>query len=115
MKPKKEIKFEIENGPTFYADEVGIIHNPVKFILDYKNITPRVDIRNNEFQPIVIKHSVVVMDPWTAKNLSTALAENISAYEKKFGKIKRPESIKIAEKYHKKESKTPKDMPAYFG
>jgi len=115
MKPKKEIKFDIENGPVFHTDEVSIIHNPLKIILDFKNITPRVDIRNNEFQPIVIKHSVVVMDTWTAKNFSEALMENISMYEKKFGEIKKPKVIELAEKNAKKKGIQKKEMPAYFG
>ena len=114
MKPGKEIKVDIDNGQVFFADEASIIHNPLRFILDFKNVTPRVDVRNNEYQPLVIKHNVVLLDPWTVKNLSKALSENISAYEKRFGEIKKPKSIAMAEKDSKKGAPK-KEMPAYFG
>ena len=27
---KKKVKFDIDNGREFFADEVGVIHNPLK-------------------------------------------------------------------------------------
>src|SRR3989344_5960433 len=40
----KKVKFDIDNGQTFFADEAGVIHNPLKVILDFRSITPRIDI-----------------------------------------------------------------------
>lgn len=113
----KNLKFEIDNGPTFHADEVGVIHNPLKFILDFKNITPRIDVRNKDFQPLVMKHNAVVLDPWTAKNMLEALTENLKNYEKKFGKIKIPKQIEIAKKEAQKGTATSRKetMPSYLG
>ena len=102
---QKGVKFDIDNGPVFAADEVGVMHNPLKMIMDFRNVTPRVDIRNRNFQPIAIKHSVITMDPWTAKNLLDILKTNLNNYEKKFGKIKKPKALEIMEKEMKNNSK----------
>ena len=63
-----KVKFDIENGQNFFADEIGVIHNPLRIILDFRSITPRVDIRSQEYQTLVLRHNVVLMDPYTAKN-----------------------------------------------
>jgi hypothetical protein len=112
---EKKIKFDIDNGQSFFADEAGVIHNPLKIILDFRSITPRVDVRNNEYQPLVLRHNVIVMDPYTAKSLSDMLQENIKNYEKQFGKIEKPAGLKKAEKEAKKDSKKDPDAPGYFG
>jgi hypothetical protein len=56
---KKKVKFDIDNGREFFADEVGVIHNPIKIILDFRSITPRIDVRNQDFQPLVLRHNVI--------------------------------------------------------
>ncbi len=113
----KKVKFDIDNGQSFFADEVGVIHNPLKIIFDFRSITPRVDVRNQEYQTLVLKHNVVVMDPFTAKNFMEILQKNIKNYEKQFGKIDKPEQLKKLEKNSKKQSKKKKEAPAptYFG
>ena len=115
---KDKVKFDIENGQSFFADEVGVIHNPLKIIFDFRNITPRVDVRNQEYQTLVLKHNVVVMDPYTAKNFYEILDRNIKNYEKQFGKIKRPKQLDKADKKSKKRKKGKKgtkESPTYFG
>lgn len=113
-KHENKVKFDIDNGNVFFADEIGIIHNPLKIMFDFKSITPRVDIRNQEFQPIVIKHNVIMVDPFIAKNFLELLKKNIANYEKQFGKIKQPEQLKkIKPKKQKKEEKD--NTPAYLG
>ncbi|MBN1502907.1 DUF3467 domain-containing protein [Candidatus Woesearchaeota archaeon] len=114
---QKEIKVDIENGPVFFADEAGVMHNPLKIILDFRSVTPRVDIRNRDFQPLVIKHNVVMMDVYTAKNFLNVFKDNIKNYEKKYGNIKKPEALSVMEKDAKKSKskKTKKTMPNYFG
>ncbi len=114
MKEKK-VKFDIDNGQNFFADEVGVIHNPLKIILDFRSITPRVDVRNQEYQTLVLKHNTIIMDPFTAKNFSDILKKNIANYEKQFGKITKPESLKKMEKKKKKTAKGKAESPTYFG
>jgi hypothetical protein len=111
----KKVKFDIDNGQSFFADEVGVIHNPLKMILDFRSITPRVDVRSNEYQTLVLRHSVVVMDPFTAKNLSEILRKNIKNYEKQFGKITKPEPLKKLDKKVKAKAKGKEKSPTYFG
>lgn len=117
MAEKKDVKVEIDNGDVFYADEVGIMHNPLKFIIDFRNITPRIDMRNQDFQPLVLKHDVVMMDVFMAKNFVKMLQKNIKQYEKRFGKVEVPKAIKILEEDHSKmkNEKPHNDTPAYFG
>jgi hypothetical protein len=115
-KEEKKVKFDIDNGQVFFADEVGIIHNPLKILLDFRSITPRVDIRNQEFQPLVLKHNVVMMDPYTAKTFIDVMKDNLSNYEKQFGKIKKPEALKRMERRNsKKSTQKPEKAPAYLG
>ena len=114
MKDKK-VKFDIDNGHSFFADEVGVIHNPLKLILDFRSITPRVDVRNQEYQTLVLKHNVVVMDPFTAKSFMNILQQNIKNYEKQFGKINKPSPLKKLEKEKKKKSSGKEESPTYFG
>lgn len=116
-KEDKKVKFDIDNGQAFFADEVGIIHNPLRIMLDFRSITPRLDIRNQEFQPLVLKHNLVMMDPYTAKTFSDILKQNILNYEKQFGKILKPEALKKLEKKNKKNAKKPnlEKAPAYLG
>lgn len=117
MENKKQVKFDIDNGKVFYCDEAAVVHNPTKVILDFRSVTPRVDIRNNEFQPVVIKHDVVMMDVFTAKNFLAVLQENLANYEKTFGKIEKPKSIQKLEKMSKpvKKGNTKTETPNYFG
>jgi len=120
MEEQKNVTFDIENGPVFYADEMAVIHNPTKLILDFKSVTPRFDVRNNEFQPIVIKHNVVVMDLHLAKNFLASLKENLANYEKQFGKIEQPKALKKAVKKAKQsigkfENVKSDSTPTYLG
>ena len=113
MTKEKKVRFDIDNGETFFADEVGVIHNPMRVIFDFRSITPRVDIRNQDFQPLVLKHNVVMMDPYTAKTFLDIFSQNLANYEKQFGKITKPKALK---KMDKKRSKTKKEeAPTYFG
>lgn len=116
-KGEKKVKFDIDNGQAFFADEVGIIHNPLKIMFDFRSITPRIDIRNQEFQPLVLKHNLVMMDTYTAKNFSDILRQNIANYEKQFGKIKKPDALKKIEQKNKRDNKKTKQekAPAYLG
>ena len=119
MEEQKNVKVDIDNGNVFFADEIAVIHNPTKLILDFKSVTPRFDVRNSEFQPIVIKHNVVTMDLFMAKNFLASLKENLTNYEKQFGRIEQPKALKKAEKKAKlAEGKTKgkgEAAPSYLG
>ena len=116
MDKDKKVKFDIDNGTVFFSDEAGVIHNPLKIMLDFRSITPRIDVRNQEFQPLVLKHNVIMMDPYSAKNLLELLKKNLGEYEKQFGKITKPEALKRMEKNSRKKDDTPQEKtPTYLG
>jgi hypothetical protein len=107
----KQVQFNIDDGQTFYCDEISILNNQQKFFFDFKNSSPRVDPRSNEFLPVALKHSVVLMDLGLAKVFSRLLTEHIAKFEKEHGKIPEPQvkaeeksTVAIAEK-----------TPEYFG
>jgi len=114
MNNSKEAKINIIDGDAFFADEISVSHNPLKFVIDFKNITPRHDMRSASYQPLVLKHTVIMMDVHTAKNLLSSLSMNIDKYEKQFGKIERPKVLDKIPKSMKSKFK-PDEVPIYFG
>jgi len=110
----EKMNVSIDDGTSFYAHEVSINFNPLQFTLDFKNITPRVDVRNKDAPSIHIKHDVVMLDPYHAKMFSELLGRVVKEYEKGYGKIKRPKALdKIKKPKTKPEAKT--ISPSYFG
>ncbi|MBN1377348.1 DUF3467 domain-containing protein [Candidatus Woesearchaeota archaeon] len=108
----------INQGRLFYSNEVGIAHNPVNFFIDFKSISPRVDIRNRDYTPMVMEHNTIAIDPFMAQELLGVLEDSIKKYENTFGKIKKPKSIDIANnlsKNKKKASAESTHIPSYFG
>ena len=119
---QRKINFNINDGDSFYANEISITFVPTQFAFDFKNISPRVDVRNQEgAETFVMKHNVVLIDPFQIKQFATVLNQAIDRYEKEFGAIEKPEAIKkIEEKLKKNQKKTPvnpksHDVPSYFG
>ena len=117
---KKQMNVTIDDGKTFFANEVSINFNPLQFTLDYKNITPRVDVRSKEAPSIHIEHNVVVLDPFHAKMILELMVKVVKEYEKEFGVIKKPKALEKLHKKHAKKNdiKTPKKTvtaPTYFG
>jgi hypothetical protein len=111
---EQTISFQIEDGQTFFADEVSITNNPVKFILDFKNSAPRIDIRAEQGSiPIKVTHNTIMMDTWLAKRFHELLGEHLAKYEKEFGKIVIPKQIEQAKKQGPVSSTPTK--PGYFG
>ena len=112
----EQVNIDVNPGNEFFADDVGVIHNPVRVILDFKSITPRID-RPNQAPRVIMKHNLVMMDPFVAKDFLKILTENLKKYEEKFGKIEKPKSLIKAEKDSKKKKKS-KQLPPkadYFG
>ena len=114
---QKETHFVITEGDAFFAHETAVNSNPLHFILDFKNITPRTDVRSRDKNVIAIKHNVVTLEPLHAKQVASMLVKMIQAYEKEFGKIEKTKAMKAFEKKMKKQSnkKEAKITPSYLG
>ena len=117
----EKINVNINDGEAFYSNETSISHNPVQFVLDFKQITPRIDMRSQQSQLFCLKHNVILIDPLHAKRLSDMMQAAIKEYENKFGKIEATPAIKKFEKENKKEANKSKpktvkaESPSYFG
>ncbi len=92
----KKINIDVDHSdPGFFAMDFSVSFNQMKFTLDYTKTIQRVDPLPNEMkQSFSIKHRTILMDPLIAKNLARILNEMVEKYEKKFGKIKIPKSMK---------------------
>ncbi len=109
---EQEVRMNVNDGGHFFADEASVIHNPVKMVLDFKSVTPRIDISSQGMR-VVMVHNTVAMEPYLAKDLAKVLNENIKTYEKKFGQIIRPKSLGKIKKFSGAEKKN--DKADYFG
>lgn len=117
-KEKKNVNMNINDGESFFAHEISINFNPLQFILDFKNITPRIDPRSQESIVLSMKHNVIMMDPWQAKRVLALLDKVVKDYEKEFGTIEKPKALKKYEEKASKKIKTAKGkapVPNYFG
>jgi hypothetical protein len=83
----KPVQFFIEDGPTFFTDEISIATNAQRFFFDFKNTSPRIDPRSTDMIPVALKHSVMVMDPQLAKVFSQLLNDHVAKYEAQHGAI----------------------------
>jgi hypothetical protein len=84
---------------AFYSDSISIIYNPSKFILDFKQNTPRIDqIHGKSQETIAVKHRVILLDVKFAKIFLNTLKKSVEGYEKKHGEIQTPKVPKRPEK-----------------
>ena len=97
---KERVNLKIDHGEhAFFTDNVTVLHNPNKFILDFSQAVPKVDSINGKMQQtFTIKHNTVIMDPQFAKSFLNIFAKNMKSFEKKFGKVKLPEMKKAKKK-----------------
>ncbi len=111
------MNFMIDDGKAFFAHETSINFNPTQFVLDFKQITPRLDPRTQEAVTMHMEHNVIMLDPFHAKNLAQFLTQTIEKYEGEFGEIKKAPATEKAEKKMKtkKEPETTETAPTYFG
>jgi hypothetical protein len=93
---EKSINVQIDHRDAgFYSDSISIIYNPSKFILDFKQSTPRIDqIQDKQQQTIAVKHNVIILDIKFAKIFLETLKKSVDGYEKKHGVIKLPKVSK---------------------
>lgn len=119
---EQKINVSISDGEAQFAHEMSLNFNPTQFIFDFKTVTPRIDVRSQEGACIAIKHNVVLVEPYHAKQIYTLLGKVISKYEEEFGIAQKPKAVEIAEakqrtlqsKLPKKESET-STIPTYLG
>ncbi|MFH1064623.1 MAG: DUF3467 domain-containing protein [Candidatus Woesearchaeota archaeon] len=113
------INISVDDGEAFFCHEMSISYNPMQLILDFKSVTPRVDMRSKQGPSISVKHNVVLLDPFHAKQMLHLLNKVVTDYEADFGEIKKPESIEKAEQKIKdrQANAEPKTVstPSYFG
>ncbi len=115
---QKNINVSIDEGADFFCHELSINYNPMQFVLDFKSITPRVDVRSKDAAVVHIKHNVVMLDPFHAKRTLELLSKVVGDYERDFGKITKPKAVEKMEKtLQEKGVPMPKDttVPSYFG
>ncbi|MBW2974767.1 DUF3467 domain-containing protein [Candidatus Woesearchaeota archaeon] len=101
---EEKINLNINEGDAFYAHELSINFNPLQFVFDFKSVTPRVDPRSRDRASIVLKHNVILVDPYHAKRVYDLLGSVLKKYEKEFGKIEKPKPLQVVEKKSKKEA-----------
>lgn len=94
MPKRTNIKID-HSEAAFYTDNITVSHGPSKFILDFKQSTPRIDFVGGENQhTMVVKHKTILMDAPFAKIFLKTLESAVKKYEKQFGKIKIPKQEK---------------------
>ena len=114
---EKKVNVNINDGSEFFAHEMSANFNPTQFVIDFRCVTPRIDLRTRENAVLNIRHNVVLVEPWHAKEIHRVLGNVIEAYEKQFGKVEKPKAIKEMEKKKKTSEKTETKTitPSYFG
>ncbi len=115
---KEPININIVDGEPFFAHEMNVNFTPTQFTFDFKCITPRIDPRGKR-PGFLLKHNVVMVEPWHAKMILAVLNNIIKKYEDEYGTIKKPKAVEMAEKKQKKAMKPSKqgttETPSYLG
>ena len=113
----RKVNLSVNEGMEFFAHELSINFNPLQFIFDFKTVTPRVDMRSKENANLLVRHNVVLSDPYHAKKMHKLLGEVLEKYEEQFGKIEKPKALKRYEKNNKKKKTTENKItaPNYMG
>ena len=110
-----KIKENTDNNPML-SNAQAILHQPGKFILDFRSIIPH--FASNNMPYTVTNHRVIILDPFKAKEFFDLLRKNIQKYEKMYGIIKKPIELTKAEKLFEekkkktKETKTKETIPS---
>jgi hypothetical protein len=110
-----EVNMNIHDGTAFFAHETSINFSPGQMVLDFKNVTPRIDPRNKAGPTFVLVHNVVVIDPYHAKQFVEILGDAIKKYEAEFAKIEKPKAMIKAEKKMKNKPEVMPEIPRYMG
>ena len=108
-----QFNIEVDAGKDFLAEQISVSHSPIRFVIDFMKSTPRIE-PNTSTTRIVASHSVVMLDPYLAKEFMSVLQDNIQKYENKFGRIEKPAALKKFEVEARKQGKKT-DKQDYFG
>ena len=111
----QQINIEVQNGQDFFADQVSVSHNPLRFILDFTRTTPRIDGNATSQPRLVMSHNLVMIDPYLAVEFINVLKDNIAKFEKRHGKIARPGALKKLDEEARKAGKVDAKKQEYFG
>ncbi|MCD6590447.1 MAG: DUF3467 domain-containing protein [Candidatus Aenigmarchaeota archaeon] len=100
MKEKQHVNIQIDHSEGgFYCDSISVVYNPSKFVLDFRQTTPRIDqIHGKNQQTLAVKHKVILLDVKFAKVFLNTLKSAVQGYEKKYGEIKLPKAKKTKKK-----------------
>jgi len=110
---EQQVNVDVNPGQDFFAEQISVSHSPVRFVVDFVKSTPRID-PGAQTTRLLTTHSVIMLDPYLAKEFLSVLTDNVGKYEKKFGKIEKPDALKKFEKEaHKHGGKAVKQD--YFG
>ena len=112
------LNIHIVDGEPFFAHELTINFTPTQFTFDFKCVTPRTDPRSKNQVSFLLKHNVVMTDPWHTKQICAVLAGVIMKYEEEFGVIKKPKAVEKAEKQQKaaaQKEDNQTETPTYLG
>ena len=114
---KKPINITVDDGKEFFAHETSINFNPTQFVLDFRCITPRIDPRTKDTPLVNLKHNVIMVDPWHAKEVHRILTNVLQKFEEQFGPIEQPSAVqKYLEKAKEQKPRAEKTQtPSYFG
>ena len=110
----QQINVEVQNGTEFFADQVSVSHNPLRFVIDFTRTAPRIDGNASQQPRLVMSHNVILLDPYLALEFINVLKENIARYEKRHGKITKPAALKKLEDEARKAGKK-EARQEYFG
>ncbi|MBS3133018.1 DUF3467 domain-containing protein [Candidatus Woesearchaeota archaeon] len=110
---EQQMSVDVNPGTDFLAEQVSVSHSPIRFVVDFVKSTPRID-PSSQTTRLISSHDVVMMDPYLVKEFLSVLSDNIGKYEKKFGRIEKPEALKKFEKEAKKMGKKTVKQD-YFG
>lgn len=114
MEKPKNVNVNINPGNAFFSDSITVADNAERFVLDFKQTSPRFDqlqMEGSEQQTlIVIRHNTVIMTASLAKVFHEMLGERIRQHEKMFGAIKKP-----AKQKQKEFTESATVKPSYFG
>ncbi len=105
---KERMNVSVDHSePGFFSDNVAVSHTPMKFVVDFAQITPRFDsVAGQRQQSFAIKHKTIILDPQVTKDFLNVLKENLGKYEKNFGTIKLPKAKKQKIKAEKSVTET---------
>ena len=69
VEEKKRVNMNIDqNKEVFYSNNLAVFNNPTEFILDFTQVTPRIDlVQNKQMITYVVKHNAIVLEPAQAK------------------------------------------------